>query len=712
MSNADSIHTSSPVQVPSANDAAADNPLLQNWDAPYGLAPFERICAEHFEPAFERAMAEQRAELDAIASQTQPPSFENTVAAFDASGRLLARLEGVFHNLCASETSPELQSVQRRLAQPLAAHNNAVYMHAGLFARVDALFETRSQLSLDGESLRLLERVHLDFVRAGARLKGQAQRRYAQVMETLADLHTRFGQNVLADESSYALALNDERDLVGLPAFVRDAAADAARMRGLSGHVVTLSRSLIVPFLTFSERPDLREQAWRAWTSRGEHEGPTDNRSIVRQILALRAEQAALHGHRCYADFALEDTMAQRQTAVMALLDQVWERALPALEAERAQLQSLKATIGQAGPIEPWDWRYWAEKVRHSTYAIDDAQVKPYFSLDRMVSAAFDCAQRLFGVRFHHRPDLKLYHPDVKAYEVTRSDGSAVGLFLHDNFARPTKRSGAWMSAYRLQSGLVDGAAGGGQTRTLPIIVNNNNFAKAPEGQPTLLSFDDVRTLFHEFGHGLHGLLSDVRYERLSGTQVLRDFVELPSQLFEHWMSEPQVLQTHARHVHTGEPIPQALIDKLQAARNFGQGYETVRYTASALTDMAVHGLSADQLPDDVVAFETEVLQRYGLPAGVGLNHRYTHFQHLFSGSSYAAGYYVYLWAEVLDCDAFEAFKEAGDVFDASTAQRLLDCIYAAGNRVEPGQTYRHFRGRDARIEPMLRDRGLVPEEG
>lgn len=688
-----------------------DNPLLQPWTRPFGLAPFELIRPDHFEPAFAQAMADQRAELDAIAQQLEPPTFDNTVAAFDASGRLLARLEGVFHNLCASETTPELQAVQRRLAQPLAAHNNAVYMHAGLFARVNRLFEQRSSLGLDAESLRLLERVHLDFVRAGARMEGAQQARYAQVMEALADLHTRFGQNVLADESGYTLPLQGEADLAGLPAFVRDAAADAARVRGLSGHVITLSRSLIVPFLTFSERADLREKAWRAWTSRGEHEGPTDNRSIVKDILTLRAEQAALHGHRCYADFALEDTMAQRQSAVMGLLNQVWERALPAVEAERAQLQSLQATLGRRGVIEAWDWRYWAEKVRQSTYAIDDAQVKPYFSLDRMVQAAFDCAGRLFGLRFVHRSDLVLYHPDVKAYEVTRQDGTAVGLFLHDNFARPTKRSGAWMSAYRLQSALPDAAEGRSPQRTLPIIVNNNNFAKAPQGQPTLLSFDDVRTLFHEFGHGLHGLLSDVRYERLSGTQVLRDFVELPSQLFEHWMGQTQVLQEHARHVVTGEPIPLALIDKLQAARNFGQGFETVRYTASALTDMAVHGLGADQLPDDVVAFESEVLARRGLPAGVGLNHRFTHFQHLFSGSSYAAGYYVYLWAEVLDCDAFEAFKEAGDIFDPNTAQRLLRCIYAAGNRVEPGQTYREFRGRDARVEPMLRDRGLIPEE-
>ena len=683
------------------------NPLLQTWNTPHGLAPFDQIRPEHFEPAFEEALQAHRLELDAIASQQAAPTFENTVAAFDASGRLLTRLEALFHNLTASETSPELQGVQRRMALPLASHNNATYMHAGLFARLDALFEQREHLGLDPQSKRLLERIHLDFVRAGARLKGSAQKRYAQIMERLAELTTQFGQNVLADESTYRLELKGEADMQGLPDFVRAAARSAAQARGLEGHVITLSRSLIVPFLTFSDRRDLREQAWKAWTSRGANPGDTDNRSIVREILALRAEQAQLHGKACYCDYALEDTMAGHQSAVLGLLHNVWDKALEAVEAERAQLQAMQKECGDHGPIEAWDWRYWAEKVRQRTYAIDDAEIKPYFSLDRMAQAAFDCARRLFGVVFSERQDLVLYHPDVKAYEVRREDGTMVGLFLHDNFARPSKRSGAWMSAYRMQSRLK---GEDGRDQVLPIIVNNNNFAKAPAGEPTLLGFDDVRTLFHEFGHGLHGLLSDVRYERLSGTQVLRDFVELPSQLFEHWMSEPEVLRTHARHVVTGEPIPQTLIDRLQAARNFGQGYETVRYTASALTDMAVHALSAQDLPQDVVAFEESVLQRYGLPQGVGLNHRYTHFQHLFSSAAYASGYYVYLWAEVLDADAFEAFREAGSAFDAPTAQRLLRCIYSSGNSVEPGQTYREFRGRDARVEPMLRDRGLIPE--
>jgi peptidyl-dipeptidase Dcp len=392
--------------------------------------------------------------------------------------------------------------------------------------------------------------------------------------------------------------------------------------------------------------------------------------------------------------------MARSLDAALRLLDDVWQRAVPALERERDELLTQMRERGVAGVIEPWDWRYWAEQVRQRKYAIDDAEVKPYFALENMVAAAFDCAERLFRVRFVRRDNLELYHADVRAYEVTRADGTLVGVFLHDNFARPSKRSGAWMSSFRQQS-----RNGGAVT---PIVINNNNFAKAAPGQPTLLSFDDVRTLFHEFGHGLHGLLSDVGYERLSGTNVLRDFVELPSQLMEHWASESQVLRRHARHVVTGEPIPQALIDRIGRARRFGQAYEAVRYTASALTDLAVHALPRQRVPADPIAFEAQVLRARGLPPGVGVNHRFPHFQHLFYGGWYAAGYYVYLWAEVLDADAFEAFVEAGDPFDADTASRLLRHVYAAGDSVEPGQTYRAFRGRDARVEAMLRKRGLL----
>jgi len=687
---------------------ATSNPLLQPWDTPHGLPPFEQTRPEHFAPAFEQALAEHRAEIDAIGSQAAAPSFENTLAAFDRSGRLLARLEGMFSNLTSSETSPALQAVELQLAPRMAAHANAIFMHAPLFQRIDALHAQRASLGLDAEQRRLLERVHLEFVRAGAKLDGAARRRYGEVMERLAELTTRFGQNVLADEAAFRLELRDERDFAGLPAFVRDAARQAGAERGIDAAVITLSRSHIVPFLTFSERRDLREIAWRAWVSRGEHDGPNDNRPVAREILQLRAEQARLHGHASYADYALADTMAGSQAAVNRLLQQVWVPAKARVAEEREALKALRLTLpssqrpapGESPEIEAWDWRYYAEKVRQARYDLDEAQVKPYFPLERMVEAAFDCAQRLFGLRFTLRADLRAYHPDVQVYEVSQQgDGSLVGIFLHDNFARPSKRSGAWMGSYRQQM-----RNGGG---VLPIVVNNNNFAKGAPGAPTLLSFDDAATLFHEFGHGLHGLLSSVTYERLSGTNVLRDFVELPSQIFEHWLAEPEVLKRHARHVETGEPIPDALVERLQAARKFNQGYETARYTASALVDMAVHAV-ADPKDIDIVAFERAELERIGLPPGIGMNHRLPHFQHLFSSAFYAAGYYVYLWAEVLDADGYDAFTEAGSPFDPAVAQRLREHVYAVGNSREPAETYRAFRGRDASVQPMLRERGLL----
>jgi peptidyl-dipeptidase Dcp len=684
----------------------ASNPLLRDWSAPYGLPPFAEVRAQDFEPAVREAMRVHRAELSAIAAQPAAPTFDNTVAAFDRSGQLLDRVVSTFYSLTASATSPELQAVQRALAEPLAAHYNAVYMDRALFARLELLHERRQALGLSPEALRLLERLHLDFVRAGARLEGAAQVRYGRVMEELAALTTRFGQNVLHDESHWQLMLDSEADLAGLPDFVRDAARQAAADRGLAGHVITLSRSLVVPFLTFSERRDLRERAWRAWVGRGEHEGESDNRDLVRSILRLRHEQARLHGRTCYADHALADTMAGDRAAVARLLDEVWPRALAAVARERAWLEEAMQHAGASATLEPWDWRYWAEKVRRERFALDDAEVKPYFLLENVVAAAFDCAQRLFGLVFSPRRDLPVYHPDVVPYEVRAADGRVVGVFLQDNFARPNKRSGAWMSSLRWQS---RNAPGGGNA--LPIILNNNNFAKGAPGAPTLLSLDDARTLFHEFGHGLHGLLSDVTYERLSGTQVLRDFVELPSQIFEHWISEPVVLRRHARHWQTGEPIPAELIERLHRARRFNQGYETVRYTASALTDMAIHSLESAEPPADLCAWEADLLQAKGLPHGVGMNHRLVHFQHLFSGSGYAAGYYVYLWAEVLDADGFDAFVEAASPFDPAVAARLKQHIYASGNTVDPSAAFVAFRGRPPTVRALLDKRGLLDPE-
>ena len=692
-------------------NAETMNPLLGPWNTPFGLPPFEAVRAEHFAPAFQVAMAQHQGEVDAIGLCSEAPTFDNTIAALDRSGRLLDRTESLFYNLAASATSPALQAVQREMAPLLAAHESAVSMHRPLFERIDALHEQRGSLALDAEQRRVLERIHFDFVRAGARLGAAAQTRYAQIMARLAELTTRFAQNVLADEAGYQLVLHGEADAAGLPDFVRAAMRQAALERGVGeGLLVTLGRSHIVPFLTFSTRRDLREQAWRAWSTRGAHDGAHDNRPVAREVLALRNEQARLHGFASYADYALTDTMAGEQAAVTALLAQVWAPAKARAADEQRALQALAGA--DAPPIEPWDWRYYAEQVRQAKYDLDEATVKPYFPLDRMVEAAFDCAQRLFGLRFVPQPHLHAYHPDVQVYEVRgpaandHGGGSSdvtIGVFLHDNHARASKRSGAWMSSLRKQSRNVLDTA----SEALPIVVNNNNFAKAAAGEPTLLSFDDAVTLFHEFGHGLHGLLSNVTYERLSGTNVLRDFVELPSQLFEHWLSEPEVLKRHARHHATGEPIPDALIAKLHAARFFNQGYETVRYTASALVDMAAHALTTTDVPE-VTAFERAELERIGAPSAVGMNHRLAHFQHLFSGSSYAAGYYVYLWAEVLEADAYEAFVEAGDPFDPAVAKRLRECIYAAGNSREPGAAFRAFRGREPVAGPMLRQRGLA----
>jgi peptidyl-dipeptidase Dcp len=675
------------------------NPLLCEWQTPFGMPPFGEIRAEHFAPAFEVALAADRAEIDAIAHASAPPDFANTYAALDRCGRLLSRVGAVFWNLASSETSPSIQAIELDLAPKLAAHDSATYLNAALFARLDAVWSVRHKVGLNPEALRLVERVHLDFVLAGARLDPDAKARMAAISERLATLSTQFNQNVLADESGFQLVLQTEADLAGLSDSLRAAARSAAEERGVdNAWVITLSRSLIVPFLTQSTRRDLREQAFKAWTARGDHAGPNDNKPIAREILALRNEQARLMGYTNYADYALADRMAQRPKAVADLLARVWEPAKAKAQDEATALTGMARSLGHDIQLEPWDWRFYAEKVRAARYDFDESAIKPYFSLDAIQAAAFDCATQLFGITFTPRSDLPVYHPDVRAFEVRSVAGEPVGVFLADHFARPTKRGGAWMSSYRNQS-----RHNGAQ----PIIVNNNNFAKAPAGEPTLLSFDDAKTLFHEFGHGLHGLLSSVHFERLSGTSVLRDFVELPSQIYEHWLSEDEVLARHARHYATGEPIPAELLARLKAARSFNQGFETVEYTACALVDMAIHGLD-DPSGVDIAAFEAAELARIGMPREIVMRHRLPHFMHLFSGAYYAAGYYVYMWAEVLDADGFEAFKEAGSPFAKPVAERLQKFIYASGNTLEPGEAYRAFRGRDPQVEPMLRKRGLV----
>jgi peptidyl-dipeptidase Dcp len=672
-----------------------ENPFFEVWTTPFGLPPFDRIRPEHFAPAFDRGMAEQNAEIAAITGAAAAPSFANTIEALERSGRLLDRVSRVFFNLDSSNTNDALEAIARDYAPRRAQHRMRIALDEGLFTRIADLYARRETLGLAEDQMRLLERHHLRLVRSGALLGSEQKARMAALTERLAVLHTLFGQNVLHDERDWQLVL-DEPDLAGLPDFARIAAARAAEERGIGGcWVVTLARSTAEPFLTFSTRRDLRRTLWEAWTARGTHEGARDNAPLIREIVSLRAEQARLLSYDNFAAYRLDDSMAKTAAAVEDLLLQVWEPAKDKARDERAKLEAVARAEGLNEAIEPWDWRYYAEKVRQAEYDLDEAEVKPYFVLDDMVAAAFDAARRLFGLSFTERTDVPVYHPDVRVWEVRDTAGDHVGMFLHDNFARPGKRSGAWMSRYRDQEAL-DGAVA-------PIVVNNNNFAK---GEPTLLSFDDAKTLFHEFGHGLHGVLSRVRYRSQSGTAVRQDFVEFPSQIFEHWMVAPETLRRYARHYRTGEPIPEVLLQRLLAARTFNQGFATVEYTGSALLDLELHRVPQPEVLEPA-RFEGELLDRIGMPKEIGLRHRPAHFQHLFAGGGYAAGYYAYLWAEVLDADGFAAFIEAGNVFDPALAARLKD-IYSAGDTRDPMELYRAFRGRDPTIAALLEQRGLT----
>jgi len=669
------------------------NPFFAEWSTPFAAPPFDLIRPEHFGPAFEEGMRRQLAEIDAIAGNPEPASFDNTIAAIERSGALLKRVGGVFFNLNSSHGTDELQAIDRDFAPKLAAHGMLVALNPGLFARVAELYARRDTLGLAPDQLRLLERSHLGFIRSGAALDGEAKARMSEISQRLATLHTEFGQNVLHDEKEWFLPLS-ESDLVGLPDFVREGTRQAAVTRGLDGHVLTLSRSLIDPFLTFSPRRDLRKLAYEASAARGTHAGVHDNRALVPEILALRGERARLLGYAHFADFRLADTMAGSPGAVAKLTDEVWQAGLLRAAGERARLMEDARADGLNGNLERWDWSYYAERVRRVEFDIDETALKPYFVFENIQRAAFDTASRLFGLSFVARPDLPSYHPDVVTYDV-QQDGAHIGLFISDPFARPEKRSGAWMSSYRDQEAL-DGPV-------TPIIVNNNNFAKS---EPALLSYDDARTLFHEFGHALHGLLSQVRYPSQSGTSVRRDFVEFPSQIFEHWFSAPETLRRYATHHETGKAIPEALIDKLLAARQFNQGFATVEYTASAMLDMALH-THLDPASLDIAVFEQALLESLGMPAEIGPRHRAAHFQHLFAGGGYAAGYYSYLWAEVLDADGFEAFEEAGDLFDAKSAAGLLRLL-SSGDTRDPMELYVSFRGHAPQTHALMRKRGLV----
>ena len=673
-----------------------DNPFSDIWQTPFEAPPFDRIRPEHFRPAFELALRKHNAEINAITDNPNPPDFSNTIEALERSGRSLRRIEHVFYNLASSHTNAELQTIELEMAQVLSRHFTAIYLNSALFARIDQLWREARNHQTDDERRRVLDRYHLDFIRAGAQLDKEQKKRFAQISERLAVLGTEFAQAVLADEQQSVIPLSIE-DAEGLPEFARIAAAELAREQGLdSPYAVSASRSSTEAVLTFAHSRPVREKVLHAWASRGQRGNTHDNRARMGEILTLRLELARLLGYGSFADFRLADTMAKTPAAAHALLDKVWAPALQRAKKEQDELQALITGEGGNFALTASDWRYYAERLRKARYDIDDNEIMPYLPLEAMIAAAFDAASRLFCLSFQQRHDVPVYHPDVRVFEVRRHD-EPLGLFYGDYFARSSKRGGAWMSSLRDQQSL-DG-------KVLPLIINNCNFSKPAEGSPTLLNVDEARTLFHEFGHALHGLLSNVRFPRLSGTNVAQDFVELPSQIFEHWF-EVQ-LERFARHVTTGEPMPKTLRDKLIAARHFNQGFSTVEFLGSAFVDMDFHTVTdAKDIDPKRITHQSAV--RLGIPKEIPLRHAPAHFLHIFGGDGYAAGYYAYMWAEVLDADGFAAFTEAGDPFDPDTARRLYEDVYSVGGTRDYEDAYRHFRGRAPRIDALLAGRGLA----
>ena len=685
-----------------ATSQAQENPLLKPWQTPLETPPFSEIAPEHFLPAFERAFADHSAEISAIEHDPSAPDFANTITALERSGKLLSKVSAVFYDLVSADSNPALLEIDKEVSLRMARHWNPIMMNAVLFGRIALLHENRASLSLTGEQMRLLERTYTRFRRSGAGLDEEAKKRMAEINERLAHLGTTFSHHLLGDEQAWFMELG-EADCDGLSDSFVAAAKAAALERGMEGKaIMTLSRSFVEPFLKTSTRRDLREKAFKAFVARGDNGNDNDNNAIILEILALREETAKLLGFATFAAYRLEDSMAKTPEAVRSLLERVWKPARARALADRDALQALVAEEGGNFALAPWDWRFYAEKLRQRRANFDDAAIKPYLTLDHMIQAAFDCASRLFGLSFAERKDIPVWHPDVRVWEVKDAAGRHKALFYGDYFARPSKRSGAWMTSLRDQQKL-DGDIS-------PLVINVCNFSKGADGEPSLLSPDDARTLFHEFGHGLHGMLSDVTYPSLSGTSVFTDFVELPSQLYEHWQEQPQVLQQFARHYQTGEPLPDDLLKRFLAARKFNQGFATVEFVSSALIDLEFHSQPAAAI-SDVRAFERQELEKIGMPAEISLRHRPQQFGHIFSGDHYAAGYYSYMWSEVMDADAFGAFEEAGNIFDPTVAKRLHDDIYSSGGSRDPEDAYVAFRGREPEPDALLRRRGLLEPE-
>ena len=679
------------------------NPLVQPWEGPYGgVPPFDQVQVEHFVPAFEASMEAYREELRSIAENPEPPSFDNTVVALERAGRMYRRVQAVYGVWSSALSGSEFQAVEREMAPRLAAFRDEIIQNEKLFRRIEAVYHAQDKDQWTPEQQRLAWLHYTDFVRAGAQLDEEQKARITAINQRLAALFTAFSQNLLADEEQGATVLTSEAELAGLPDSLRKAAEAEAQRQGLTDQwVIANTRSSAEPFLTYSDRRDLRERVWRSFVSRGDSSGPRDNKPLIVEILQLRAERASLLGYDTHAHWRLEDSMAKTPERAMQLLEAVWTPAVARVREEVADMQQIADARGATFQIAPWDYRYYAEKVRKAKYDLDENQVKPYLQLEQLVEGMFWAVEALFGWKLQPAADVPVYHPDVRVWEVHGNNGRLLGLFYFDPYARPGKRSGAWMSSYRSQE-RFDG-------QVPALVSNNSNFLKSTPGQPALISWDDARTLFHEFGHAMHGLASDVQYPAWSGTRVPRDFVELPSQLFEHWLATPELLNRYALHYQTGQPIPAELVQRIERAATFNQGFATTEFLASGLLDMQLH--LAGNTPIDPAVFERQQLAELGMPDEIVMRHRLPHFAHIFASDSYSAGYYSYLWADTLTADAAEAFHEAGGLYDRDTATRLLDTVLSRGNTRDPAESYRAFRGRDATIDALMRDRGFpVPD--
>ena len=672
------------------------NPFFEDWNTPYGIPPFDRIQNEHYLEAFERGFAEQNVEIDRITQNQAPANFTNTIEALERSGALLAKTGMVFSNLSSSDTNDSLQAIELALAPKYAAHEGRLLNNQALFERVKQVYSSLPEADLDADQVKLCEDAYTRFVRAGAALEEQARDQVMALDETLAELQTQFSQNLLKDTNEFELVIDATEDIAGLSQTTLQAAKAEAQQRGkTNSYVFTVSRSSITPLLQFADSRDLREKMYRAYIRNGANDNANNNQPLVSQIATLRLQRAQLLGYSSHAHYMLDDRMAKNPANVSELLGQIWQPTQKKVAQEAQDLQTMIQERGDNFELAPWDWWYYTEKLRSERYALDEDQIKPYFKLENVRDGAFDVAHRLFGLTFELVNDVPVYHPDVLSYQVKDADGSLIGLFLVDYFMRPTKQGGAWMSEFRAQSNL--------DASVRPIVVNCCNF---PKSTPCLLTMDEVRILFHEFGHGLHGLLSQVRYESQSGTNVKQDFVELPSQIMEHWATEPSVLRNYARHVDTGETIPDVLIDKLLAADTFNQGFATTEYLAASYLDMAWSGLEAPTMLG-VDEFEAKAMAAINLIDVVGPRYNSGYFQHIFAGDNYSAGYYAYIWAEVLDADGFEAFKENG-IFDPATALSFRQNVLERGGTAEAMGLYQAFRGRAPAVEPLLRKRGLL----